>query len=225
MRGLAFAVAVVAVACAHPPPRGGATTTDRSPAPTCASTVVTMLDAAQAYDPPHNNWTDETKGNLRAVLVNRCIEDHWASAAQTCLAAVRTRADLNDCWEKQLTADQRAKADRVARAVANVSTRDSADDERELPMPRSSATADSGEAMRVSRDFTERICTCADHHDQDCFKKVQDDMQKWVAQNADKMKDFRPSDAEQQQMQVIAQRMSGCMQKLMADSMGGSAAP
>jgi hypothetical protein len=71
------------------------------------------------------------------------------------------------------------------------------------------------EAMAKSKEFTDRICQCADTRDAECAKKVQGDMQAWAANNADKMRDYKPTAEEQQQAGAIAQKMTGCMQRML----------
>jgi hypothetical protein len=81
------------------------------------------------------------------------------------------------------------------------------------------------DAMAKSKEFADRVCACADKKDGECFKKVQEEMQKWAADNADKMKDYKPTEEEQKQATEIAQKMSTCMQKAMtleAPAAGGA---
>jgi hypothetical protein len=81
------------------------------------------------------------------------------------------------------------------------------------------------DAMAKSKEFADRVCACADKKDGECFKKVQEEMGKWAADNADKMKDYKPTEEEQKQATEIAQKMSTCMQKAMtleAPAAGGA---
>jgi hypothetical protein len=185
--------------------------TPAAAAASCANSVATMLATARASDPQRNAWNDETQSNLKAVLANRCVEDQWTPEARACLDQANSKDGLDSCWKNQLSDDQRHKADRIAMVIERASKRDSSGDDRPAPYDH----ADAATAMAAARDFTDRICACADHKDQDCFKKVQEEMQKWAADNADKMKDYKPTEDEMKDMQDVAQKMSACMQKIM----------
>jgi hypothetical protein len=180
-------------------------------ASSCASAVATMVATARASDPTRNAWNEETESNLKAVLANRCVEDQWTAEARACLEKANSKDALDNCWAKQLSGDQRHRADRVAMAIEHASRRDSSGDDGASSNDPAVAAA----AMAAARDFADRICACADHKDQECFKKVQDDMQHWAADNADKMKDYKPTEDEMKDAQDVAQKMAACMQKVM----------
>jgi hypothetical protein len=85
------------------------------PTSTCANTVARLVAAKQA----HRAFDEQTASDIRAVLANRCVEDHWTAQAQSCLAAAKAYPALVRCWETQLTDEQRDKANRVATAIKN----------------------------------------------------------------------------------------------------------
>lgn len=83
--------------------------------------------------------------------------------------------------------------------------------------------------IAATQTFADRLCACADKKDPDCFKKVQGDMQKWMVDNADAIRNFKPTAQEQQQATVIGQKMNGCMQQMSpsaeVSASAGSGAP
>jgi hypothetical protein len=126
-----FAMCVLVGACFHDAssPKSAPQDTTTS----CATTVATMIPAAQAADPKHNDWDAETASNLRAVLTNRCEEDRWTPDARACLSNAKAEAQLRACWEKELTGSQREKAERVASAVERAGRGGRAHDEPPAP--------------------------------------------------------------------------------------------
>ena len=81
-------------------------------------------------------------------------------------------------------------------------------------------TSKTAEAMPKMREFRDDMCACKDKA---CADKVQDDMNKWSADNVRNAGDRpeRPSEADMKQMQEIGTRYGECM----ARAMGVTAEP
>ena len=56
----------------------------------------------------------DAKGNFRAVIANRCVEDRWTAEAIECTSAAGTSDALKTCWYKQLSQEQHDKISRAA---------------------------------------------------------------------------------------------------------------
>lgn len=98
-------------------PRPEAPASKPDAASECTTAVSAVIQTAITVEPDRNDWDAETRSNLRAVLVNRCVEDRWTAEARTCLVRAKSKKDFEACWEHGLTDDQRHKADHVGEAV------------------------------------------------------------------------------------------------------------
>jgi hypothetical protein len=58
----------------------------------------------------------DTKGNFRAVIANRCVEDRWTAEAIECTASSAASEALKTCWYKHLSQEQQEKVTRAATA-------------------------------------------------------------------------------------------------------------
>lgn len=81
-----------------------------------------------------------------------------------------------------------------------------------------------GEAMAKMGEFKDKMCGCKDKA---CADKVQDEMNKWSAENAKNAGDKpeKPSDEDMKKMTEVGTKYGECMAKAMGGGdMGGSAA-
>ena len=67
------------------------------------------------------------------------------------------------------------------------------------------------EMITVVARFTDRVCACADVT---CITQVNDDMAKWATDNAERYKDYKPSDEETRAMMALSVRLRECVQRL-----------
>lgn len=75
------------------------------------------------------------------------------------------------------------------------------------------------EMLGKMRGFKDQICKCTDKA---CVEKVEKDMMEWAMKNMEKMKDIKPTKAQDEAADKIQDEMEKCKDKATG---GGEAAP
>ncbi len=75
------------------------------------------------------------------------------------------------------------------------------------------------EMLGKMRGFKDKVCACKDKA---CVENVEKEMMEWAMKNMDKMKDIKPTKAQDEQADKIQDEMEKCKEK---HEGGGEAAP